>query len=236
MRIHHIAAAGAAILLLAASVPAQAATLFKATVIGVITHDYGSTNTFGVGALVGQTYKVVYYFDPTLGTESLYDPAGPVFDKVRSGLYGNSPIRSYELTVGAHTEHLFADMVAQSGQVSRTQYADSRGHFGAIASGAYAPTPAYTDYQSASSTFNGGATPISQDFTAPFSGPATGQSSFLRQVKTPGSAYPIAYKFDGSISSVSIGLVPEPATWAMLIIGFGAVGAALRGRRRTAAA
>ncbi|MCW5760671.1 MAG: PEPxxWA-CTERM sorting domain-containing protein [Phenylobacterium sp.] len=32
------------------------------------------------------------------------------------------------------------------------------------------------------------------------------------------------------------GGVPEPATWTMLILGFGAVGAALRSRRRTAAA
>lgn len=28
------------------------------------------------------------------------------------------------------------------------------------------------------------------------------------------------------------GAVPEPATWALMILGFGAAGAALRGRRR----
>ena len=31
------------------------------------------------------------------------------------------------------------------------------------------------------------------------------------------------------------GAVPEPATWAMMVLGFGAVGGALRSRRRTAA-
>ncbi|MEY2883272.1 MAG: motif, partial [Pseudomonadota bacterium] len=29
-----------------------------------------------------------------------------------------------------------------------------------------------------------------------------------------------------------VGQVPEPATWAMLLIGFGATGAALRRRRK----
>lgn len=30
--------------------------------------------------------------------------------------------------------------------------------------------------------------------------------------------------------------VPEPASWAMLLLGFGAIGAALRSRRKTVAA
>ena len=32
------------------------------------------------------------------------------------------------------------------------------------------------------------------------------------------------------------GAVPEPQTWGLMILGFGAAGAALRGRRRVAAA
>ncbi len=32
------------------------------------------------------------------------------------------------------------------------------------------------------------------------------------------------------------GAVPEPATWAVMLVGFGAVGAAMRGSRRKAAA
>jgi hypothetical protein len=35
---------------------------------------------------------------------------------------------------------------------------------------------------------------------------------------------------------VNVGSVPEPATWAMLLIGLGATGATLRSRRRVIAA
>jgi PEP-CTERM motif len=36
---------------------------------------------------------------------------------------------------------------------------------------------------------------------------------------------------DGSASGVPFGLVPEPATWAMMILGFGLIGGALRSRK-----
>lgn len=39
-----------------------------------------------------------------------------------------------------------------------------------------------------------------------------------------------------TISSFQTGGVPEPATWAMMIVGFGAIGAAIRPRRLTEAA
>ena len=34
-------------------------------------------------------------------------------------------------------------------------------------------------------------------------------------------------------SAVLAGAVPEPSTWALLILGFGAMGVALRGSRKT---
>ena len=39
-----------------------------------------------------------------------------------------------------------------------------------------------------------------------------------------------------SFSTATVAAVPEPATWAMLLVGFGAVGSAVRTRRRTVAA
>jgi hypothetical protein len=43
------------------------------------------------------------------------------------------------------------------------------------------------------------------------------------------------YSFAGLWTDVSRG-VPEPATWAMMLAGFGLVGATLRGRRGVLAA
>jgi roadblock/LC7 domain-containing protein len=42
--------------------------------------------------------------------------------------------------------------------------------------------------------------------------------------------------FDNLVAGRTVGGVPEPASWAMLIIGFGAMGGAMRYRRREAAA
>jgi len=66
-----------------------------------------------------------------------------------------------------------------------------------------------------------------------------GTSSFLRQVQNEGRGYDMAYNLNGSVTSGSIGPVggaggvPEPSTWAMLILGFAGVRAAER--RRAAA-
>jgi len=42
--------------------------------------------------------------------------------------------------------------------------------------------------------------------------------------------------FRATVADAPTGGVPEPATWAMMILGFGAAGTALRSRRRTALA
>lgn len=65
-----------------------------------------------------------------------------------------------------------------------------------------------------------------QTFT--FTATATSQILKFLADGTPGGAPPIAFLDGVSLQSV----VPEPATWAMLIAGFGAVGFASRRRRR----
>jgi hypothetical protein len=46
----------------------------------------------------------------------------------------------------------------------------------------------------------------------------------------------LAYSYDSTGLSATITAVPEPAAWAMMLVGFGGVGAAMRSRRKMAAA
>ncbi|MCG2840022.1 PEPxxWA-CTERM sorting domain-containing protein [Sandaracinobacter sp. RS1-74] len=64
-----------------------------------------------------------------------------------------------------------------------------------------------------------------------FTATATSQVLKFLAVGTPGGAPPISF-LDG-VSLQATGGVPEPATWAMMLLGFGAVGFAAR--RRAAA-
>jgi hypothetical protein len=51
-----------------------------------------------------------------------------------------------------------------------------------------------------------------------------------------GAATRIGTVGSGNLIGISVAPVPEPGTWAMMLIGFGAVGAAMRRRRQTARA
>ena len=68
----------------------------------------------------------------------------------------------------------------------------------------------------------------STGFTGPL-GPGT--YSFWVQEASPGA--PVGYRFNFIVSEF-VGDVPEPATWAMMLLGFGAAGVALRRSRRRA--
>ena len=69
---------------------------------------------------------------------------------------------------------------------------------------------------------------VTQNFTA------TGTSQVLSFLSngTPNGLPPVALLDNVSVTAA----VPEPATWGMMIVGFGAVGASLRSRRRSGAA
>ncbi|MGH6911978.1 MAG: PEPxxWA-CTERM sorting domain-containing protein, partial [Phenylobacterium sp.] len=61
---------------------------------------------------------------------------------------------------------------------------------------------------------------------------ATSNSQLLTflSVGTPSGLPPIAL-----LDGVSLTMVPEPSTWAMMLLGFGGIGAMIRRRRQTLA-
>ncbi len=61
----------------------------------------------------------------------------------------------------------------------------------------------------------------------------------LKDILTPGATYDgagIAFTSDvfADGRTFNVGAIPEPSTWAMLLVGVGAIGAAMRGQRRRA--
>ena len=77
------------------------------------------------------------------------------------------------------------------------------------------------------------------------SGQAFGSHDLVVHGLTSGQAYTLTFagqvaadetSFIDKVSAQSTGAVPEPAAWALMILGFGGVGAVLRSQRRTLAA
>jgi uncharacterized repeat protein (TIGR03803 family) len=72
-------------------------------------------------------------------------------------------------------------------------------------------------------------------FTGDLAGPAWGLASDGRKLFGVTAGGYSATDLDGSVWSYDLGVIPEPASWAMLIAGFGLTGATMRRRRAIAA-
>jgi choice-of-anchor C domain-containing protein len=90
----------------------------------------------------------------------------------------------------------------------------------AVASDGGSQSSVYAFLQGGNTKSSMGWTPQSFTFTA------TGESANLTFSASENDAYGPA------LDNVGIAAVPEPATWAMMILGFGVVGATVRGSRR----
>jgi hypothetical protein len=62
---------------------------------------------------------------------------------------------------------------------------------------------------------------------------ATGVTGFF--IDPPGAQDEYEFAFDNLTVRTDVGAVPEPDAWALMLLGFGGLGAALRHRRRLAA-
>jgi hypothetical protein len=250
MSLKRFLAAGAAVATLAtAAAPADAAVMYF-TFSGVITRS-ASDLTFGSVNLVGMTYTATFAFDPSPGAPSIYQPCCTgYFDYIRAGYNEASPILSALIQINGEDDlQNYADDQTAYGNTERVSSPGAP--FGSLymsgVGGKYVPSPvggqAY-DYHSAAASFTS-PTLIPFDMAqswSPTSAGAYGTATFLRQVQNAGRGYDQAYDISGTITSARVyeggavgGAVPEPATWAMIILGFGAAGAMIRRRRALAA-
>jgi hypothetical protein len=225
-----------AVAALAAAQPAAAA-IYQVTSTGTLKNGFDQTGMFGAANsdLTGAVYSVVEYFDTDLAKLSL---SGNV-------LYGGADTDS-----PPQIGHGVLTVNGVSIAIAGTDFAYLSSPTGGSSSG-------YLLNQTQTSTLEvtyelivkaDGHGPIAPLATLPnWSGDCLGVDfcgggfSFSSVSLNPGGGSTVNWQnlgyFDGETFDVRVvsGGVPEPATWAMMIVGFGLVGSALR-RRMVAAA
>jgi hypothetical protein len=217
------ALAGAALCSMASQ---ASATIVNVTYQGIVTSDYDETGIFGtVGGsndLVGQSYTAKFTFDTSLGTSGS-NPAPYANQQAYGGTaYGSgitSPVTSATVTIGSVTVSVPA---IYQGIVAAYQNTDGYGqqyHFARANGGSsYVYSEAYVYAYDGSVPFT---------LTGPFTYTPTGQNSHLNFYSRGTDGFG-SYEYTSvraSVTSLTVTSgVPEPSTWAMIILGFAGVG------------
>jgi len=240
MKLSNFAAVAGAMGLLAAATPATAA-IYTFTYEGVVASGF-DTGTFGiVGDLAGQRYTAVYTVDTaTPGADLLFLDTGY---SALIGSNGVSPVRA-ALTINAVTRH-FGDYSgaiiemdeAFTGYDSLLATANTRETIcGAPAEDCvlWRRTLDHRTDSLLSDLIDGDVTTAPR--THVFGPNDTVDARFDDyQLIAP-------FRFESrasavfAVEKVTVAAVPEPATWAMMLLGFAGLGGALRTRRRVGAA
>lgn len=231
----------AAVAALAVSQPAAAAVV-SYTYTGKIDFGYDDAGLFGGGALTGADFTAVFYRDDDLALpEDIF--LGDINSLVR-GMGAFAPVHAV-LTIAGYTLEIGGDYGEQ------TQYDDGQyeafGHLaaglnsslslGGNTLGTFAPSAqnylAGPDYHTLTSLTAADMPGFSWSGNFTYIGEGGGDASRASPL-TSANFSPVKLVVNGDVGT-PVGGVPEPATWALMIGGFGLSGVALR-RRRTVAA
>lgn len=242
-----------ALLALSASVvlsgPASAAVMM-ATYSGVITTGFDNDLVFGGRRnLAGAAFQARFLYDTTLyDNRSVVDGATAHVDLI-NGQGARAPILSVAVTVNGVTDEL--GLASRQYDYAALTYDHAPGRDLTLSQAtAYEQSTGggYAFYEQAFAYFySQQQTPLTLDLAFNAT-PASAPSSMVQVVNQ--DAYDAArggyrnhYVFQGAPTSLSIVrlpdpvvAVPEPASWALMIVGFGIAGATLRQPRRPLAA
>lgn len=241
-----VAASLAAVSMLLVAAPASAAVMFAHFSGSVIAGTgatganptYDTHNFFRLGpSLIGTSFNATFRYDTDLGV--------PITNAMTDTRYGGpnwgcdacvSPILNASITINGITDH-FNTSRDGSGNVSIIGD-DPNTDFVEV----WKQTFFYTSY------FQGSSGNALQLFVLNAPTPLLLGSSYMdTNIGTfgPPDTYPFAlgvlegtdknYRLALSPSTTELAPVPEPATWSLMIIGFGGAGAMLRNRRRVLA-
>jgi hypothetical protein len=227
-----LAAMAAGLSLLAAD---ASAAVIQLTATGTVSSGYDQTGMFGPAGsdLAGAIFSLVSTYDTSLGLVVIQPNSQAVV--AGPGFTGAPPyMGSAVLTVNGvsvnvtstQSGFLAENVTGVSSFYGDDAVVDNIETFGGVRAGISFATPHVLDLYSGVHGVCGGGDTCTGGF-------GFGQGSFVQP-------YTQFYDNHGlfTVSTFDIvvsGAVPEPATWAMMILGFGMAGASLRGRRRSVA-
>jgi hypothetical protein len=212
------------------SIPASAATVLV-SISGTVTNSVGYSPFGGPGInLVGLPFLATISYDPTIG----YRETTATSDFVNGGVVGSdpSPSKGASLTLNGTTINIPGISDAGFTEVNETGSAYS--YYALMDEWSHPSGTA----QAVLNFFIWHPFSPTSDLDNPYTGSGlSGFGQFAFMTTANGFANHSVVQFDNfSVSSSTSGTgapgaVPEPAAWAMMIAGFGLVGAALRRHR-----
>lgn len=236
------APAFAALTILLGAAPASAAVM-SATFTGVLYTGVDDTGAFSAAgtSLVGADFSVNFIYDTALGDLGPYYGGQKVFGGPGYDSFAQ-PLLSMSMTVFGetlkitqagygpfdHTEgYAFPDFADYSNDYAQGTFA-FWGYVG-HSTGPFMTANLYTDDA------------VPDDVSTPFTAHRVAGYSGLAQILLPGADHFIEGSTDMVVvtklrDSAPVGGVPEPATWALMILGFGVAGTMLRRRAQSAGA
>jgi hypothetical protein len=218
---------------------AAEAKIMNVVYTGTVHGTYDSTGVFGTTpwALEGKDFTARFTYDTTLGNRFGNAESDNVEGGTGAYSGGASPITHASLTINGITQAFKSDRLGSAGVANRTGSVGTP--LGGISEVAESLLEAGgVEYGSSLllGLFNGSA-PTSLD--TPFSGAPSG----LYAGQASGGFYLYAFDIDlqeltvdtrGEFTTAHVSIteaVPEPSSWAVMMLGFGGVGATLRRRK-----
>jgi len=217
-------AAAAAVSLGVVASQAQAATVIYNLTDDHCTGTCGNVASFGTLSVTGSGDSTTLNFAVDLADNVFFNPNGAGLDTFSWDLLNNPLIAISGLTSG------FTVTTPQSAGTGNANHEDGFGNFDYVLNVGTSSTLQHLAFNVTGSGANAGQILTIDHNTA------DNQSIFgsVDIIGTNGNTGVVG----ATLSTVTTitGGVPEPATWALMIVGFGGVGASLRARRRTVAA